>query len=83
MTVGTDNEHMVNQHHWEWHFVTPACEQIHYFIWQSTTTYCSHKSMCCEQHNLLTLKHSICVINHHTVAVQRGVEVQHIQFHTF
>jgi len=53
MTVGTDNEHMVNLHHWEWHFVTPACEQLHYFIWQSITTYCSHKSMYCEQHNLL------------------------------
>ena len=68
MTVGTDNEHMVKLHHWEWHFVTAACEQVHYFTRQSTT-YCSHKSMCCEQHKTLPLKHLICVITHHTAGV--------------
>jgi len=30
MTVGTDNEHMDNLHHWEWHFVTAPCEQVHF-----------------------------------------------------
>jgi len=49
---GTGNDHMVILHHFEQHFVTAACEKLHYFKWQSTS-YCSHKSLCCEQHNSL------------------------------
>jgi hypothetical protein len=32
-TVCTDNDHMVILHYLEQHFVTVACEQVHYFKW--------------------------------------------------
>jgi hypothetical protein len=28
MTVCTDNDHTVIHQHWEWHFVSVACEQV-------------------------------------------------------
>ena len=51
MTMYTEKEHL------EWRFVAVACEQVHYFKWQSTS-YCLHNSLCCEE-NLLTRKHFI------------------------